>query len=139
MIIFTNKYYFLSNNYQERIFFEGLIYRNAEAAFQASKTKDPITRFRFTKMTSLDAKTAGEKLVPYPHWHREKDSIMRKICGTKFLTPILQKWLLETEDEELVNVSLTNDTYWGVNTDYIGENKLGKILMEIREQLQQRG
>ena len=49
----------------------------------------------------------------------------------------IQQTLLETGDEELVE-STTNDYYWGCGTKGTGKNMLGKILMEVREQIRAR-
>ena len=45
--------------------------------------------------------------------------------------------LLDTGDQELVEYNTWGDTYWGVCTRIRqGQNWLGKILMEVREELQ---
>ena len=46
----------------------------------------------------------------------------------------LKEKLLATENEELVEGNTWHDTYWGV-CNRRGKNKLGKILMRIREEL----
>ena len=46
----------------------------------------------------------------------------------------LKKRLLETGDEELIEGNTWNDTYWGVCKG-VGLNKLGEILMRVREEL----
>lgn len=52
----------------------------------------------------------------------------------KFAIPELKEMLLATGDEELVEGNYWHDTIWGV-CDGVGENHLGKMLMEIREDL----
>ena len=42
--------------------------------------------------------------------------------------------LLQTGNEEIVE-SAPGDYYWGCGADGTGQNKLGKILMDIRSQL----
>jgi predicted NAD-dependent protein-ADP-ribosyltransferase YbiA (DUF1768 family) len=42
--------------------------------------------------------------------------------------------LLATGDEEIIEAAPT-DTYWGVGRDGTGQNKLGKIIARIRDEL----
>ncbi len=46
----------------------------------------------------------------------------------------LRKLLLATENRLIAERSPC-DAFWGVNRDGIGENKLGHILMDVREKL----
>ena len=47
--------------------------------------------------------------------------------------PVLAEKLLATGDDELVEFNTWNDKYWGVCRGE-GENKLGKVLMRIRQE-----
>ena len=66
---------------------------------------------------------------------------MYRICFAKFSqNKDLQKKLLDTKDMELEETNWWHDNCWGNCVcdkckDIIGENKLGKILMRIREEL----
>ena len=46
----------------------------------------------------------------------------------------LKKLLLSTGNKMLVEASPYDD-YWGIGKEFNGENKLGKILMKVREKL----
>lgn len=46
----------------------------------------------------------------------------------------LRELLLATGDEELIHES-NSDLFWGRNKDGTGDNRLGVILMDIREAL----
>lgn len=76
---------------------------------------------------------------PRDDFAQVKDAIMRQVCLAKF-----------TQDEECRNVLLSTgnrklieqscwDSYWGNGGDDSGLNKLGGILMEIREELRKKG
>ena len=52
----------------------------------------------------------------------------------KFKDINLSELLIGTEDVELVESNNWNDTFWGVCNGK-GKNHLGKILMEVREEL----
>ena len=60
---------------------------------------------------------------------------MRQALRAKFTQhPDLQKLLLDTGDAVLVEHT-TNDNYWADGGDGSGKNRLGLLLMELREQL----
>jgi ribA/ribD-fused uncharacterized protein len=46
----------------------------------------------------------------------------------------LKKLLIETKDKILIEHT-ENDSYWGDGGDGTGKNKLGKLLMKVREAL----
>lgn len=71
-------------------------------------------------------------------WEKVKDDIMREAVRAKFTQyEQLKKTLLSTGDSILVEHTV-NDSYWGDGGDGSGKNMLGKILMEIREELKGR-
>ena len=68
-------------------------------------------------------------------WEQAKDDVMRTAVRRKFETHAgLREQLLATGDEELVEDS-PNDYYWGRGRNGTGMNVLGRILMEVREEL----
>ena len=70
-------------------------------------------------------------------WERVKDDIMRVAVRQKFQAHHdLGTMLLDTKDEELIE-NAPRDYYWGSGADGSGKNMLGKILMEVREELRQ--
>lgn len=70
-------------------------------------------------------------------WEKVKDEIMKQGVLRKFQTHAdIREILLATGDEELVENSPI-DYYWGCGADGSGKNKLGIILMAVREILRQ--
>ena len=59
---------------------------------------------------------------------------MRNFIHQKFQDEALRRLLLATGNAELIESNYWNDTYWGV-CNGIGQNWLGKILMEERERI----
>jgi hypothetical protein len=55
----------------------------------------------------------------------------------KFTNSELRQKLLATEDAILIEGNTWGDTFWGVCKG-VGKNHLGKILMAIRKELQER-
>jgi len=138
IIAFREEYAFLGNNYPAPVVCEGIAYPSAEAAFQASKTDDIATRKQFARFSPEKVRQKGNMLTPRPGWEDEKDDIMHEIVRQKFLqNPELRERLLATGSRRLIDGGKgKKDTYWGVNTiTWEGENRLGLILMELREKL----
>lgn len=81
---FRGKYAFLSNFYAAPVFFEGLMYRNNEAAFQSAKILDRNNRMIFCRMDPSTAKQIGRKLRLREDWEAVKDNVMEKIIRDKF-------------------------------------------------------
>ena len=132
---FAGEFAFLSNFFNIPVYYNGLLYQNSEAAFQAQKTLDSEERKRFSTMNPSEAKRAGKSVELREDWEYVKDDIMFDIVLSKFASnPFLKKLLFTTGDEELVEGNTWNDTYWGVCNGK-GENHLGKILMKVREVL----
>ncbi|MDJ1167988.1 NADAR family protein [Roseofilum sp. BLCC_M154] len=68
-------------------------------------------------------------------WEQVKEEIMFQGVLQKFTThDELQQILLQTGEEEIVENSPI-DYYWGCGKDGSGKNRLGVILMQVREQL----
>lgn len=140
---FTRDYFFLSNFYNVYLEYEGIIYCSTEAAFQAAKSLDISEKMRIARMSPSDAKKAGRKVQLRPDWEEIKDKVMYDVCYEKFTNNDalhLKERLLKTGKEELVEGNTWHDNYWGNCTcekckNIAGQNKLGKILMEIRKEL----
>ena len=68
-------------------------------------------------------------------WDKVKDKVMRKAVKAKFSQhENLRERLLATGDQPIVQNTPNND-YWGDGGDGSGQNRMGKILMEIRTQM----
>lgn len=132
---FRKQYFFLSNFYEAPVVYEGLTYTNNEAAFQSAKTLDINERRRFTTMSPSEAKKEGRRLRLRPDWESVKTYIMLDICRDKFTrNAVLKEKLLSTGSEELIEGNTWGDMVWGM-VDGVGENRLGKILMQVRDEL----
>ena len=130
---FRGKYQFLSNFYETPVTWNGLTYLNNEAAFQSAKTFSD--RECFTNLDPSSAKKLGRKVQLRSDWENVKDDVMYEICKAKFSQNTeLKKRLLSTGNEHLEEGNTWGDKIWGT-VNGIGENRLGKILMRIREEL----
>lgn len=132
--VFDGEYGFLSNFYHAPIEFEGIPYLNNEAAFQAQKVMSDADRQLFSDLNPSQAKRKGRRVYLRPDWEQVKDEVMYRVCKSKFEQhEDLRRRLIATGDAELIEGNTWGDRYWGV--DGYGENKLGQILMRIRDEL----
>lgn len=140
---FKKEYFFLSNFYPSTIKYEGLEYANVEAAFQAAKTINPEERIPFARESNPSiVKRMGRAISLREDWEDVKENIMYQLVYEKFSShPELKNKLLETKNEDLIEGNYWHDNIWGncSCTKCItkkGENKLGKILMKVRTELE---
>jgi ribA/ribD-fused uncharacterized protein len=138
---FQGQYRFLSNFYyvQHGITYESMMFFSVEHAYQAAKSLDLNDREYIRKLNKPgEAKRYGKTVSLREDWQRIKIDIMFDLVRQKFKLSPYKIWLLETKDEVLIEGNTWKDTFWGVCKG-IGENHLGKILMQIRNELQSGG
>ena len=134
---FDREYFFLSNFFPCKIFYEGLEYPSTEHAYQAAKTTDKIKRIDFLcqARTASQAKRLGGKLPLRSDWEIVKIPIMEELVEQKFTEiPDLCELLKETAPAELIEGNNWGDTFWGTVNGH-GKNWLGNILMDVRAKL----
>ena len=135
------QYSFLSNFYEARVEYGGLVFGSNEAAFQAQKCMTQEGKAAFCEFGPGKSKGVGRRVPLRPDWEDVKTGIMEEIVRAKFTQhPELKAKLLATGNKMLVEGNRWGDTCWGVDTRTgQGENRLGKILMKVREELKQDG
>jgi hypothetical protein len=132
---FKGDFSFLSNFYEAPIWIDGKQYKSVEHAYQAFKfgpTGDGHELVRNCDSPSK-AKKLGKSAKLPADWDNTKVDLMRRLVREKFKNPILRAMLLATADAELIEENWWNDRFWGVCRGQ-GQNWLGKILMEVREE-----
>ncbi|MBU9728623.1 nicotinate (nicotinamide) nucleotide adenylyltransferase [Diplocloster modestus] len=134
---FREEYDFLSNFYPAQVEYQGLLYENTEAAFQAQKCRTDEEKTCFCGLPPNMAKKLGRQVELRDNWEEVKVGLMEEIVRAKFFqNPDLGKRLLATGEIPLVEGNTWGDTCWGVDTRTgRGENHLGRILMKIRAEL----
>lgn len=136
---FFGEYRFLSNFYLSVVEFEGYTYPSIEHAYQAAKTHDPLIREKIREDDNPSrAKLIGKRLELRPGWDSIRIIIMEDLVRQKFTKhEHLKKKLLDTGNAELIEGNWWGDTFWGVCKGK-GENNLGKLLMKIRQELNEK-
>ena len=134
---FRNEYFFLSNFAPATFTYRGIAYLNAEAAFQAQKCQTEEEKLLFSNLSPGSAKKIGKKVSLRSDWEEVKETLMEEIVREKFLqNPSFAKDLKNTYPLDLKEGNTWNDTFWGIsNKTGEGKNRLGYILMKIREEL----
>ena len=139
--IFDGEYAFLSNFYMAPVMYKGITYTNSEAAFHAQKTRILEERYKFKDLSPRDSKKLGRKIALRPDWEEVKTQKMYEIVKAKFeQNYTLREKLLATGDAELIEGTYWHDNCWGncyceKCKNIAGENRLGKILMIVRDEL----
>lgn len=136
---------FLSNMVRSQVKLDGVVYPTVEHAFQASKTMDPAERQKI-----LAAEKAGEAkrlggpkgVITKREGHdAEAEAVMKALLHQKFQHPRLREALLKTGERDLVEGNAWGDEVWGAtrkpNGDFVGHNRLGKLLMEVRQEIRE--
>ncbi len=132
---FKDDFGFLSNFHEATIYVDGERYRSVEHAYQAYKTLDPQARKLIQDAAKPgQAKKLGQAVTLRDDWGDVKISLMRSFVRKKFENPFLRPLLAATGNAILIEGNTWNDTFWGVCRG-VGENWLGKILMEVREEI----
>ena len=130
---FFGDYRWLSNFEPCKVIWDGVEYPSSENAYQAAKTMDHDLRIKLSKVIPADSKKISKSISIREDWDDIKVSIMYNICLDKFTrNPELGTKLIDTEDKYLEESNHWKDTFWGV-CNGVGQNNLGKILMQIRD------
>lgn len=118
---------------------DGTRWPTTEHYFQAQKFDNPEYREKIRSENSpMQAARLGRdrKQKLRRDWESVKVGIMRAAVLAKFTQHAeLRDLLLSTGNAKIVEHT-ENDDYWGDGGDGTGKNMLGRILMDVRDQLQ---
>ena len=117
---------------------DGRLWPTSEHYFQAQKFVDVAHQeaIRQAKSPMIAARMGRDRKRPLrPDWEAVKVDVMRQVLRAKFNQhQDIQQVLLGTGDAQLVEHT-ERDSYWGDGGDGSGNNVLGRLLMEIRDEL----
>lgn len=138
---FSGEYGFLSNFYETVITYENINYWHSEGAYQAAKTDNLSEKLKIAdERNPGKAKKLGRRCSIRSGWESIKDEIMYQIVLAKFVQNLeLRQKLIDTENVHLEEGNTWHDNHFGVchctKCGSVGQNKLGLILMKVREEL----
>ena len=144
-ILFYSKlddWYELSNVYPQGFEEEGVYWPSVEHYFQAMKFSGDDNaayreQIRVAPTTGI-AKDLGRTKTRNlrADWDDVRDSVMLHALRRKFAHQKLANVLLSTGTAQLAENS-PSDYYWGIGKTGQGTNRLGQLLMQVREELRQ--
>lgn len=145
---FRGEYSFLSNFHHSPIMMSDIEFPTVEHAYQASKTLDIEIRERIAMEPNPGkVKQMGRVLQLRDDWEDVKELYMLTLVQAKFNRYAdLAVKLLDTYPSELIEGNYWNDKFWGMVkiedkgiNGWVGYNKLGQILMRVRQELMDDG
>ncbi|KAJ6238755.1 hypothetical protein M0813_25981 [Anaeramoeba flamelloides] len=138
-----NPYGCFSNYYFSPFYLEGKYWITSEHYFQAQKFiryPEILEKVRRFLTPSKVKKFTNSQQMIHKHrndWPRVKEEVMKRVLEAKFLqNERIKQILLSTGEKELIETTY-NDRYWANGGDDTGLNRLGNLLMELRERIRQ--
>jgi ribA/ribD-fused uncharacterized protein len=150
---FRDEYFFLSNFFVAPVTIdyqgEQFMFSTGEHLFQGMKVAAALQpEMNVSTLRALEkaptpakAKYWGRSIrIDVEKWNKLSEQCMKRTLELKFSQhPDLMKKLLDTAGLNLVEYNDWNDKLWGKNQNTReGQNKLGKLLMELRAAERQR-
>ncbi len=131
-----------SNLYRREIEFEGEVFATSEHAYQAGKARKPEVRKWLMAAPSPSLLAMAAHGLYYwdvaPGWSTIKFDRMKNVVRAKFMQhEDLRELLLSTGNARLVESATVDNEVnrtWG-EVNGVGRNMLGKLLMEVRDEL----
>lgn len=122
-----------------KVTIRGKSFKSSEHAYQCAKADNKKDfDYIYEATTPGKARRRGRKVKTRSDWDRVRVDIMREIVLAKFQqNEDLAIKLISTNRQELIEGNNWNDTFWGI-CNGVGENWMGKILMEVRQILMDR-
>ena len=155
----TGKWFEFSNFFKSPIVYDLITYPSSEHFFQSKKFTDEWYKNQIIQAsTSMKAKIIATQKIQsgykwktdlnpiiregikrgikiIDNWDNLRDDIMYQIVKIKFSQNGELKTLLLSTGTAIIQENSPRDSYWGLGHDGKGLNKLGLILMRIRDEL----
>lgn len=139
---FKWRFAFLSNFCAAPVEYEGVTYPSVEHAYQAAKTLDCDWRTRIQQTGRPHWAKLMTRRKGFPmreEWDATKEGVMLSLLRQKFSEPRREAQLWSTGRRVLIEGNIWGDRYWGACQDdegrWVGKNRLGEMLMELRGEL----
>ncbi len=132
---FKGEYRWLSNFWLTPVTYQGYVYPSTENAYQAAKSYRFVDGNPFLTCTPAKSKRLSRQRIIRTDWDDVKLDVMRAVLVQKFCPgSYLAAQLVATGAAEIIEGNTWGDIFWGV-CDGVGENHLGRLIMEIRSGL----
>ncbi len=131
---------FMSNFFEAPFVVDGVLYPTNEHFFQSQKfAGTKAEKYILALPTAAETAKEGKRrdLPLRKDWEEVKEEIMLIGLRAKFSqNEEIREKLLDTEEAVLIENS-PYDYYWGIGADGSGKNRLGVLLMQVRNELEQ--
>lgn len=124
--------------FEEPMSYQNMYFTTNEHFYVAMKTTDINVRKKVSNHPLKGVKKFGQSVDVRDDWEDIKINVMLYGLRYKFSenNPALRKRLIETGDCNIQEGNWWNDTFWGVCLKTgEGENNLGKLIMKVREEI----
>lgn len=142
VFFYEQDHYYLSNFSAFKVWFEGHHFDTSEQAYHFLRFPEPHGKHRHAILFAESAHDAfryaqEHKSDQRPDWDATKVGVMKRVLRAKVdQHEYVRRKLLQTGDRELVENSW-RDPFWGWGPNRDGLNMLGKVWMEVRDELRQ--
>lgn len=134
----TGDYGCFSNFSRHTVVLKGKRWPTSEHYFQAQKFagEPDEEEIRMANKPMLAAQMGRERKRPLRRdWESMKEQVMLEALRAKFTQHEELKATLLGTGESILIEHTANDSYWGDGGDGSGKNRLGHLLMKVREEL----
>lgn len=142
IFFYEQEFYVFSNFSSFSIEWKGKLYPTSEHAYHSEKFEDEEMKEQVRNARSAHdvlKLTKANNDKRRGDWQEIKLLVMKDILRIKVEQhPYVKKKLLESGNKELIEDSW-RDSYWGWGPNKDGENHLGRLWMEVREEFMNRG
>lgn len=147
-VAFFNRNSPLSNFYPAKFMLENKEFQHVEQYFQFKKAemcgKPQVANSILLETCPLKCKLLGKQAQANPEWRQKQEDVMLEGCNAKFQQNLRLMDFLNGTGERTIVEARTDDKFWGAGiaakdtklvnpTSWPGKNKLGYILMKIRD------
>lgn len=137
IFFYEHEFYVFSNYSSFMLEWKGKLYPTSEHAYHSEKFEDESMKEQLRNTRSAhDSQVFANKNTDKRRkdWDDVKLGIMKEILKAKVSQhPYVMKKLIESGNKELIEDSW-RDAFWGWGPNRDGENHLGKLWMEIRDE-----
>jgi hypothetical protein len=138
IVSFSGEFRWLSNFASVKIILDGIEFSSTEHAYMSAKSES----MEWKSFCACHTNSAGQvkrkskTISLVENWDEIKVSVMKDCIQQKFSQEPFRTKLLQTNDEIIEEGNSWNDKFWGVDIKTrVGENILGKLIMEFRDSL----
>lgn len=131
---FKGEYRWLSNFalFETPVKYNDIWFDSAEQLYQAKKCKRREQFILFDGLTAAQSKEFGKQVELRPDWHEIRLQTMFEVQMIKYNQPKFKALLEQTKGLYIEETNWWGDIFFGV-CNGVGENNLGKIIMDVRD------